>query len=267
MDFRKRNKRDDDSISSVDSVEVQAGEYENGVGNEEETEENSVTDLVTPSSTLKEYAYPVSGQNGLLFFREEFILDGRGAPEYRRKSRPFLWKGVEWTILLIFKSDGIGLFFGYDDPTSLPSDFVANVSFIFHIAGVTDPSAVIQYKFQRPKQPKPEREDFGRFGLFPLRSIPGNRIKVTMKLREHFTPKRAPFNYDSKASTGMVGLENLGATCYLNSLLQVCDSPINTVFLTSSYCLSLNCLPFSLVLFIDAISSEFLSSSGVSNPS
>jgi ubiquitin carboxyl-terminal hydrolase 7 len=29
-----------------------------------------------------------------------------------------------------------------------------------------------------------------------------------------------PSSYDSKKETGMVGLKNQGATCYLNSLLQ-----------------------------------------------
>jgi ubiquitin carboxyl-terminal hydrolase 7 len=28
-------------------------------------------------------------------------------------------------------------------------------------------------------------------------------------------------NYDSKECTGLVGIENQGATCYMNSLMQV----------------------------------------------
>lgn len=46
-------------------------------------------------------------------------------------------------------------------------------------------------------------------------------LKVRVEMTEDFVPARVPLNYDSKAFTGMVGLENLGATCYLNALLQV----------------------------------------------
>lgn len=74
------------------------------------------------------------------------------------------------------------------------------------------------------------RQDQGSFEYFKLSdlarfkdphhpSIYKFHLKTT--LVEIFTPSVRPLNYNSKKVTGMVGLENLGATCYLNSLLQV----------------------------------------------
>jgi hypothetical protein len=46
------------------------------------------------------------------------------------------------------------------------------------------------------------------------------RVKIKLKCGS-LSNMTVPNSYDSKLSTGMVGLENLGATCYLNALLQM----------------------------------------------
>ena len=46
-------------------------------------------------------------------------------------------------------------------------------------------------------------------------------LEIKVALEEIFEPANAPLHYDSKIATNMVGLKNLGATCYLNALLQV----------------------------------------------
>jgi hypothetical protein len=51
----------------------------------------------------------------------------------------------------------------------------------------------------------------------------GYAFKVKVLVEEVFIPSVVPANYNSKLTTGMVGLENLGATCYLNALLQVME--------------------------------------------
>lgn len=46
-------------------------------------------------------------------------------------------------------------------------------------------------------------------------------FKVKILIEEVFVPSVLPLHYNSKVVTNMVGLENLGATCYLNALLQM----------------------------------------------
>ena len=76
-------------------------------------------------------------------------------------------------------------------------------------------------------------------------------------------PATVHLNHDSKALTGMVGLENLGATCYLNALLQVNMTTSNVIFSIvqgSRFVVCMDVLVFSLVMLAlaDAISRERL---------
>ena len=87
---------------------------------------------------------------------------------------------------------------------------------------------------------------FLSFFRFPL--IFSFRLRLT--LVEEFQPKsNPPHGYHSKRETGMVGLENLGATCYLNALLQVHPS----ICLSVSVCVCLSvclCLYLFVCLFV-----------------
>jgi ubiquitin C-terminal hydrolase len=47
------------------------------------------------------------------------------------------------------------------------------------------------------------------------------KMRIKMELKSTFQTTRVSYSHDSKKETGMVGINNLGATCYLNGLLQV----------------------------------------------
>ena len=77
---------------------------------------------------------------------------------------------------------------------------------------------------------------------------PSNRLfsfQVRITLEEEFMPVLNPAQgYDSKRETSMVGLENLGATCYLNALLQV-RTDIHTCYLLMSKVCKIHSIPLA----------------------
>jgi hypothetical protein len=106
------------------------------------------------------------------------------------------------------------------------------------------------YKFSRNMEPPDDRIDQGHFEAVPYnpfcrrvveirkreiaKLVDGgldyeaakdkvNNIQIHIKvlIEEPFYPAQMRPGYDPKSYTGMVGLANLGATCYLNALLQV----------------------------------------------
>ena len=64
------------------------------------------------------------------------------------------------------------------------------------------------------------------------------QITIRVNLDVVFKKTTPPINHNPKLVTGMVGLENLGATCYLNALLQV----FGEVACLESYIFYLDCL-------------------------
>eukprot|EP01041_Mallomonas_annulata_P006734 gene6734-13632_t len=147
------------------------------------------------------------------------------------------WNDAEWFLLLRTNSDNgyLDVFVGIK-LASLPDDWHLTFNATFVLVH-NNPSknryaeAVTRHTFRKPlgQNSGLVSIDIGKTQLFeaPLENLltdPGftndGCFQVECRLEELVIKGHMRWNYDSKTETGMVGLQNLGATCYLNALLQ-----------------------------------------------
>ena len=118
---------------------------------------------------------------------------------------------------------------GYDGTLPTPTCSIGKqINITMTLLGNDNPADSIQCTTNLSiAEGKGERIDSGEHKVVSIdnldtpRYTEDEKFRVQITLLEEFRPAVVPLNYDSKASTGMLGLINQGATCYLNALLQV----------------------------------------------
>eukprot|EP01038_Epipyxis_sp_PR26KG_P010572 gene10572-14200_t len=244
-DDEKRNFDDNDGDNDSTAIAPTALVIEDEQIMDTDVDEGEILNGITNSDTVKNSDFINQGED---FIKEkvEFIDDHKiflrslNTPELRiLSSTPFIWNGIEWSTLLILQvqKNAIGVFTGYEHSSHFPSNFNLRLRLKYQILDEKDDvlfsssTPINEFTFTRSLENR--RFDFGAYESFTgFRQILvelqrsshngdsfGLRIKTIMETV--FMPATHTIGYNSKASTGMVGLENLGATCYLNALLQM----------------------------------------------
>ena len=153
-----------------------------------------------------------------------------------RKRKAYHWKGIDWLLVVAKSYDvtdpTVGCFLGFDDtaPKTFQPFSVCAKYHILNKQGDIVASSIEDFVCNFAPNPKLDEHkcfDKGGFDSLVLSDIlkfadEKRQLRLKIQLIEQLQarPNPAP-GYKSKEATGMVGLENLGATCYLNALLQM----------------------------------------------
>lgn len=154
----------------------------------------------------------------------------------------FTWRfrDLLWSSLIVIKlsENNVGVFLGWNEPSSVPPTFSIKLAFQYDLLDnnnrVLCKGKMVESNVYRRPENTSERLDCGNWHTFPgfdahrffeMAKAEGFRgpltVRMSLNIHEIVGNSAPPPRYNSKLATGMVGLENLGATCYLNSLLQV----------------------------------------------
>ena len=163
--------------------------------------------------------------------------------ECYRNTRAVRWKGIDWMIVVVRprsrdqdqKQDRVGYFLGYET-AQIPKNFLLTVQLRCHVVDsegknvphpVQDSLPLFMHTYTCVTGDADGYYDQGVWDKLSLTAalahVDVNQcVRLRFALKAVYTPQKNPgLGYKSKEATGMVGLENLGATCYLNALLQM----------------------------------------------
>eukprot|EP00981_Chlorochromonas_danica_P002970 scaffold601_cov170-Ochromonas_danica.AAC.31 len=222
--------------SRIAAVEGEEEEEE-----EEEEEGDDANDILLGEEGIEskeveeeeeEEVVPLDSKAFQVSWIDEIIIDKRQMmknPNYRVQSHVLRqWKGAEWSLLLVIRPEEgsyTGAYIGYDHPEKLPSGWMLHSTYRIVMLRRDNQPACYRGEFSPPQRVDQGEPKFCPFNNLQEcgRPIDANRfaVRFQIEITERFVPMRVPLHYNSKQMTGMVGIENLGATCYLNSLLQM----------------------------------------------
>ena len=150
------------------------------------------------------------------------------------------WKGARWTATLRMEGEGLRGFAAITECSQLPEDYLLQVCYEFMLVPIVDlPDGHRAPRSQTDiyifKKPAGDFEDRGLGYICSLQDVqnnseyyvtPDNCVIIKCRMRAlPFSFSKPLTGFNSREAVGMVGLENLGATCYLNALLQVGPPP------------------------------------------
>jgi len=170
-----------------------------------------------------------------------WTIENWGQLGKREHSPQFEVGGIPWQVLFFPYSNNVldqtafYLEHGYGESENVPEGWYACAQFMIVLWNKDDPSCYVQHSATHRFNADEGDWGFSRFleirKLFapgyqghPRALIENDSVNVTAYVRIYKDPTGVLWhnfnNYDSKKETGMIGLKNQGATCYLNSLLQ-----------------------------------------------